>query len=84
MLILVYALANGIIIAGVLMTLAIAVGMGLTLAALGIASVYVRRGALRASSRAPAGGRGRLGRALALGGPLFITALGVLLFVGSW
>jgi ABC-type nickel/cobalt efflux system permease component RcnA len=83
-LILVYALANGIIVAGILMTLAIAVGMGLTLGALGIASVYVRRGAMRASSRVPADGRGRLGRALALGGPAFITALGVALFIGSW
>jgi hypothetical protein len=66
------------------MTLAIAVGMGLTLAALGIGSVYVRRGVLGASSCASGASRGRLGLVLALGGPLFITALGVLLFVGSW
>jgi ABC-type nickel/cobalt efflux system permease component RcnA len=82
-LILVYALANGIIVAGVLMTLAIAVGMGLTLAALGIASVYVRRGAIRVSGRAPGGGNRVLRHALALGGPLFITGLGAALFVGS-
>jgi ABC-type nickel/cobalt efflux system permease component RcnA len=82
-LILVYALANGIIVAGVLMTLAIAIGMGLTLAALGIASVYVRRGAVRVSGRAP-GDRNRIFRhALALGGPIFITGLGAALFVGS-
>ena len=34
-------------VAGVLMTLAIAVGMGLTLAALGIGGIYMRRGAVR-------------------------------------
>ena len=83
-LILVYALANGIVVAGVLMTLAIAVGMGLTLAALGIASVYVRRGALRTASHAPGAGRRRFGQMLALGGPLFITGLGVALLIASW
>jgi ABC-type nickel/cobalt efflux system permease component RcnA len=57
-LILVYALANGIVVAGVLMTLAIAVGMGLTLAALGIGSVYARRAAIRVAARSPGSGRG--------------------------
>jgi ABC-type nickel/cobalt efflux system permease component RcnA len=82
-LILVYALANGIIVTGVLMTLAIAIGMGLTLAALGIASVYARRGAVRVSGRAPGSGSRIVRHALALGGPLFITGLGAALFVGS-
>lgn len=82
-LILVYALANGITVAGVLMTLAIAVGMGLTLAALGIASVYARRGAVRVSGRAPGDGSRIVRHALALGGPIFIAGLGAALFVGN-
>ena len=82
-LILVYALANGIIVAGVLMTLAIAVGMGLTLAALGIGSIYMRRGAIAVAGSAPGRGRGAFRHALALGGPLFITGLGVALFAGT-
>jgi ABC-type nickel/cobalt efflux system permease component RcnA len=77
-LILVFAFANGILLAGLLMTLAIALGMGATLALLGIASVLAHR---QLAGRF--GGGGRLGGALALLGPLLITGIGAILFAGA-
>ena len=77
-LILVFAFTNGILLMGVLMTLFIALGMGLTLAALGIASVIAhhRVRARFAESRGFA-------TVFALAGPALITAIGVLLFAGA-
>ncbi len=42
-LILVFALTNGIVFAGIAMTLAIAVGMAITLSVMGVGSILVRR-----------------------------------------
>jgi len=42
-LVMLFALANGIIVAGVLMVIAISAGMALTMAAIGIAAILVRR-----------------------------------------
>jgi nickel/cobalt transporter (NicO) family protein len=74
-LILLYALANDILLAGVLLVTAIAAGMAITMGALGILAI-VARGAVAA--RVATGGRG--GRRLAAlgdyGGALAITAIG--------
>jgi ABC-type nickel/cobalt efflux system permease component RcnA len=77
-LILVFAFTNGIVLMGVLMALAIAIGMGLTLAALGIASVIVHR---QVTSRIAAGGGASM--ALSLLGPALITLIGLLLLSGA-
>ena len=77
-LILVFAFTNGILLMGMLMALFIAVGMGLTLAALGIASVLAHH---RVAARF-AGGRGTA-MVFSLLGPLLITLIGALLLSGA-
>jgi nickel/cobalt transporter (NicO) family protein len=77
-LILVFAFTNGILLMGMLMALFIAIGMGMTLAALGIASVLAHR---QVAARF-AGGRG-MQTFLSLLGPILITLIGFLLFSGA-
>jgi ABC-type nickel/cobalt efflux system permease component RcnA len=77
-LILVFALTNGILLTGLVMTLLIALGMGLTLALLGIASVLAHR---QIAGRLAGGAR--LGSLLALLGPILITGIGAILFAGA-
>jgi nickel/cobalt transporter (NicO) family protein len=78
-LILLYALANDILFAGVLLVVAIAAGMALTMGALGIVSVVARRAVAR---RVEAGvhGPGWFAVAMDYAGALAITALGGGLF----
>ncbi|HWA45734.1 MAG TPA: hypothetical protein VHA10_21120 [Hypericibacter adhaerens] len=77
-LILVFAFTNGIVMMGVLMALAIALGMGLTLAALGIASVIAHR---QVAARLAPGGAASM--ALSLLGPSVIVLIGCLLLAGA-
>ena len=77
-LILLFAFGNGTLLIGALMTLTIAVGMGLTLAALGIASLLNHRHAI-----ARFGGSGRAASFLALLGPILISVIGAILFSGT-
>jgi nickel/cobalt exporter len=77
-LILVFALTNGILLTGLVMTLFIALGMALTLALLGIASVMAHR---QIAGRLAGGAR--LGGLLALLGPILITGIGAILFAGA-
>jgi nickel/cobalt exporter len=77
-LILVFALTNGILLTGLAMTLFIALGMGLTLALIGIASVLAHR---QIAQRLPGGER--LAGLLALLGPALITGIGAILFAGA-
>jgi nickel/cobalt transporter (NicO) family protein len=77
-LILVFAFTNGILLMGMLMALFIAIGMGMTLAALGVASVLAHH---QVAARF-AGGHG-MQVFLSLLGPLIITAIGLLLFSGA-
>ena len=77
-LILVFALTNGILLTGLVMTLFIALGMGLTLALLGIASVLAHR---QIAGRLAGGAR--FGGLLALLGPILITGIGAILFAGA-
>ena len=78
-LILLYAMANDILFAGMLLVAAIAAGMAITMGALGILSVVARRAVAR-RVEASAQGQGRLAVALDYAGALAITALGGGLF----
>ena len=81
-LILVYCLANGLLLSGVLMAGAIAVGMAITLSVIGIAAIFGRQRALAtAERRGRSGGRPRA--ALGLIGPALITLFGAAMLVGS-
>lgn len=73
-LILLFTLANGLILAGLAMAAAIALGMGLTLAGLGVASILLRQ---QVALRLPSGGRAT--RWLALSGPVFVIGIGAIL-----
>jgi len=77
-LILVFAFTNGILLMGMLMTLFIAIGMGLTLAALGIASVLAHHQVRLRFANGKA-----MGTVFSLLGPVLITAIGALLFSGA-
>jgi nickel/cobalt exporter len=77
-LILTFAIANGILASGLAMVLAIALGMALTLAGLGLASMLLHHQvAVRFA------GRGRAARWLGLLGPLLILVIGGLLFLAE-
>jgi ABC-type nickel/cobalt efflux system permease component RcnA len=78
-LILVFCLTNSLIWQGVLMTLMIALGMAITLSAIGLASIFLRRQTLgRVSDHE------RAGRVLAYIGPSLITLIGILLLSGAY
>jgi nickel/cobalt transporter (NicO) family protein len=78
-LILLYAMANDILFAGMLLVAAIAAGMAITMGALGIVSVVARRAVARRIEAAD-NGQGRFAVALDYAGALAITALGGGLF----
>jgi nickel/cobalt transporter (NicO) family protein len=78
-LILLYAMANDILFAGVLLALAIAAGMAITMGGLGILSVIARR-AVASRIEAGGGGSGRLAAVSDYGGALAILAIGAGLF----
>ncbi len=81
-LVMLYALANGIVLAGAALVAAIGVGMAATMAGLGLLAVVARRFVTRMFARHQDGG-GRLGLALEIGGALVITLLGALLLAAS-
>ncbi|HKP27626.1 MAG TPA: hypothetical protein VJV39_27400 [Dongiaceae bacterium] len=77
-LILTFAIANGILLSGLAMVLAIAIGMALTLAGLGLASMLLHHQvAVRFAVR------GHVARWLGLVGPLLILVIGGLLFLAE-
>jgi ABC-type nickel/cobalt efflux system permease component RcnA len=77
-LILVFALTNGIVLSGIAMTLAIAVGMAITLSIMGVTSILVRHQiVLRLPHSAVAS------RAFSLFGPVLVTVIGALLLSGA-
>jgi len=77
-LILTFAIANGILASGLMMVVAIALGMALTLAGLGLASMLVRHQVVfRLANRSGAT------RWLGLLGPLLILVIGGLLFLAE-
>jgi nickel/cobalt transporter (NicO) family protein len=78
-LILLYAMANDILFAGVVLVVAIAAGMAITMGALGVLSIVARK-AVAARPEAGGNGPGRLAIAMDYAGALAITALGGGLF----
>ena len=82
-LILVYCLANGLLLSGVLMAGAIAVGMAITLSVIGIAAILGRQRALATAESRGRSGSGRPRAALGLIGPALITLFGAAMLVGS-
>jgi nickel/cobalt transporter (NicO) family protein len=81
-LVMLFALANGILLAGFLLVAAIAAGMAVTMAALGMLAIVARHAMTRWTSRAD--GEGWLGRALEYAGAAAITLIGVLLFWAAY
>ena len=81
-LIMLFALANDMLVTGTLMVVAIAAGMAVTMSALGVVGILSREAVV---SRWPTGGHGPSAVILALevGGALIIVALSAALFVGS-
>jgi len=77
-LILLFSFTNGILLMGIVMTLFIAIGMGLTLAALGIVSVFAHH---RVAARFADNHGMKIVFSLLV--PLLITAIGALLFSGA-
>ena len=77
-LILLFSFTNGILLMGMLMTLFIAIGMGLTLAALGIVSLFAHHKVTARFADKPG-----MTMLFSLLGPLLITAIGALLFSGA-
>jgi nickel/cobalt transporter (NicO) family protein len=78
-LILLYAMANDILLAGMLLVTAIAAGMAITMGALGLLSV-IARGAVARRIEGSGNGEGRLAVAMDYAGALAITTLGAGLF----
>lgn len=83
-LILLYALANGILFAGVLLVVAIAAGMAITMGALGVLSIVARNAVAGRLERTGAGNAGTLAVASDYGGALLITLIGAALFWSAW
>jgi nickel/cobalt exporter len=83
-LILLYAMANGILLAGMMLAAAIAAGMAITMGALGVLSIVARNAV---AARVAGAGNGN-GRTLAMvsdyGGALLITLIGAALFWSAW
>ena len=81
--ILLFALGQGVFLVGIAASLVMAVGMGLTVSLVGILAVLTRRGTVRAASRSRGVApwvRGLLG----VLGAAAIACLGLILFLGAW
>jgi len=78
-----YALANGIIAAGVVMVVGIGLGMAVAMAVIGITTILARRAAL-ARLTVSSGDGGRIGGALQLAASLAIILLGSLMLYGTF
>jgi nickel/cobalt transporter (NicO) family protein len=81
-LILLYALANDILFAGMLLVIAIAAGMAITMGGLGVLSVLARQMVVVRMARAD-GARARIATTADFAGPLAITTIGILLLWAS-
>lgn len=83
-LVLIYALANGLLLSELVMTACIAIGMALTLSAIGIAAVWMRGRAVGANRPVSPARRRIVQATLDLLGPLLITALGAVLLLSTF
>ena len=78
-----FALANGVFLVGVGAALVMAVGMGITVSVVGLAAIAARTavvGSMRSHPRAASW----VGRALAVTGASLLTVVGSLFFVSAW
>ena len=83
-LILLYALANDILLPGLLLVVAIAAGMAITMGALGMLSIFARNAVAARLEAAGSGGNGAFVVASDYGGALLITLIGTILFWSAW
>lgn len=81
-LVLIYALANGLLLSGLAMTASIAAGMAVTLSAIGMSAAWTR-GRMVGGERPPSPARRSLRAALDLLGPLVIALLGAALLAAT-
>jgi nickel/cobalt transporter (NicO) family protein len=83
-LILLYAMANGMLFAGMLLVAAIAAGMAITMGALGVLSVVARNAVAARIERAGDAATGTLAVAGDYAGALLITLIGATLLWSAW
>jgi ABC-type nickel/cobalt efflux system permease component RcnA len=81
--ILLFALGQGVFLVGIAASLVMAVGMGLTVSLVGILAVLTRRGTVRAASRS-SGVAPWVKGLLGVLGAAAIVCLGLVLFLGAW
>ena len=81
--ILLFALGQGVFLVGVAAALIMAVGMGLTVSLVGLLAIVVRRGTVRASGTSP-GVVGWIKDLLGVAGAAAITTLGLVLLLAAW
>jgi ABC-type nickel/cobalt efflux system permease component RcnA len=82
-LVLIYALANGLLVGGLVMTACIAIGMAITLSAIGMAAAWARARAVATRPDAPPR-RHVIQAALDVAGPLLITLFGAVLTLSAF
>lgn len=82
-LVMLYALANGILFAGFVLVAAIAAGMAVTMAGLGMLAIVARNAMTRWTKR-PEGERSPLAPVFDYAGGVVITLIGLLLFWGAY
>ena len=81
--VLLFALANGVLRVGVEACLVMAAGMGVTVSSIGLATIMARRGALGLLQARPQAVRW-VSLSLAVVGSVTLTAVGGILCVGAW
>ena len=80
-LVLLFALANGVFLLGIAAALSIALGVAITISALGIGAIVFRR-AVAGGETAITPGRARAQRIIAIAGSVLVMLMGALLFGG--
>ncbi len=83
-LILLYALANDILLPGLLLVVAIAAGMAITMGALGMLSILARSAVAARLERSSNGQSAALSAVSDYGGAVLITLIGMALFWSAW
>jgi nickel/cobalt transporter (NicO) family protein len=82
-LVLLFAMANGVFLLGVIASVTMAAGVAITISALGIGAIVLRRSVTGRDDMAPTPARAFLGRSLSIAGSLAVAILGGLLFGGA-
>jgi ABC-type nickel/cobalt efflux system permease component RcnA len=81
--ILVFALGQGVYLVGIAASLVMAIGMGLTVSLVGLAAVAARRGTLRVAGPSSAPGHW-VKAALGIAGAAAIAGIGLILLLSAW